>query len=108
MKRVYKYTLVEDIEQLRTNAIDKIITIPAAAKLLSVGMQKNSIVCWAMVEPSAEQRERCFQVAATGCDLPSHIYGNGREFIGSVQHTCMFENGFDVELVFHVFDRGEL
>jgi hypothetical protein len=86
-KTVHKF-VIED-------GLDTAISMPKGAEILSVQNQNGNIAIWALVIPSNEPEQRCFEIYGTGhpmhCDM-----GIERNFIGTVQIGG---------LVFHVFER---
>lgn len=82
---IWKFTL------LPTN---KTVQMPRGARVLSVGVQGDDIVLWAIVEPTNKTESRFFHVIPTGS--PMVIYDT--KFIGTVQMG---------PLVFHVFEEPE-
>jgi hypothetical protein len=86
-KTVHKF-VIED-------GFDIAISMPKGAEILSVQNQNGNIAIWALVIPSNEPEQRCFEIYGTGhpmhCDM-----GIERNFIGTVQIGG---------LVFHVFER---
>lgn len=71
------------------------IEMPKGAEILSVQEQIGAPHIWALIDPSADKEERCFEVYGTGHDI-HYDMGVERKFIGTVQLTA---------LVFHVFER---
>lgn len=88
--KVFKY-------KLRPVAV-LFVEMPVSAQILSVGVQDDEIVLWALLPNSdSPTRPRSISVVGTGWVIPNHI--DLRTFIGTVQIPS---NG----LVFHVFDGG--
>lgn len=79
---------------------DGTIEIPCMHRVLSVGMQGEKMVCWALVNPQSKTTTKQLKIVGTGWtgwymdDL--HLDSKYR-FIGTVQ----MPDG----LVFHVFDK---
>ena len=72
------------------------IAMPQGAKILSAGVQGESIMIWALVIPDAKVIRRYLFVYGTGHQVPHKNHNLpliGTVFLGS--------------LVFHVFDGGE-
>ena len=72
------------------------IEMPIGAEILTVQTQQEKPCMWALVDPEAKKKQRCFEVIGTG--LP--IYGGSdikRTHIGTYQ----LHGG---SLVFHVFE----
>jgi len=90
MEKVYsiwKFTLENETAQK--------IKMPKGAKILSVEIQRNEIVVYAMVNTSiAEKEQRKFKIIGTGDSMDASI--NNYTFLGSV----LVQNG---DYVFHVF-----
>lgn len=87
MKRVvYKY-------QLNPTQTRQAVRLPLAAKILSVQMQGNDMVLWAMVDPETELTE----------ERAIAIHGTGHAFYYPVTHisTILLNEG---ALVLHVFE----
>jgi hypothetical protein len=86
--RIYKYPLaVEDKQKL---------VMPVGAKILSVQMQFDRPVLWAMVDerPETVEETRTFVIVCTGNPVPDDV----RWFLGTVQAA----HG---HIVFHVFEK---
>jgi len=73
------------------------IWIPKNAEILSVQNQNESLCIWALVNPTEETEERCFEVFGTGHEVGCDM-GVDRKFIGTFQ----MNKG---SLVFHLFER---
>lgn len=76
-----------------------IVTMPQKARILSVQNQRGALCVWAAVNPTGLNIKRGFTVLPTGLLIPDDATLG--DFLGTVQ----FNGG---ELVFHVFDLGEL
>ena len=61
MKIIWKYTLVHGHQT---------VTMPEGAEVLSVAMQGDRIMLWALVRPDAAPSPRRFVVIGTGWKLP--------------------------------------
>ena len=86
MKKIYKYQIA---------ITDEIyLSMPKGAQVLSVQVQHDIPVIWALVDPDAPVVERHFHLEATGHQLPDLM---GR-FIGTIQIL-------EGDLVFHLFER---
>lgn len=73
------------------------IWIPKNAEILSVQNQNEVPCMWALVNPTEEKEEKCFEIFGTGHDVHCDM-GIDRRFIGTFQlHTG--------SLVFHLFER---
>lgn len=73
------------------------IWIPKNAEILSVQNQNEVPCMWALVNPTEEKEEKCFEIFGTGQDVNCDM-GIDRRFIGTFQlHTD--------SLVFHLFER---
>lgn len=86
MITIFKYELDQSPKQ---------ISMPQAAKVLSVGVQKGKINIWALVDTETEPSNRLFIIHGTGHELLKDT--NMYNFIG----TVLLENG---GLVLHVFE----
>jgi len=70
------------------------VAIPSGARLLSVGIQEDQMMLWALVDPPNKPVAREFMIIGTG--VPSEaLEARAPQFIGTVQH-----NGY----VWHVFE----
>lgn len=77
------------------------ISMPAGAKLLYVGTQSGEHMrVWAEVDPEAPRVFRRVVVVPTGNEVPHPL-----TYVGSVQ---MLVGPRNMELVFHVYDGGEV
>ena len=92
LRQIWKFE--QDGRHLVTGPM--VIVMPKGAEILSAGVQRSdTLVVWAMVDPSAEQVEHKIFVVWTGWDVD--VRGLGR-FIDTV-HA--------IGLVWHIFDVGE-
>jgi hypothetical protein len=84
-KTIWKYKLTPD----------GLITIemPKGAQVLSVKPQGDDVCLWALVDPSAEVKDRKFMIFGTGHDVPNID-------LCFIDTFMLFEGG----LVFHVFE----
>lgn len=90
MKAIYKYQLgVTDVQT---------VELPAGAKVLSVGTQRESIFAWALVNTDRDTEPRTFVIKGTGHPIESGELDDTR-FIG----TVMLSGG---ALVFHIFEAA--
>jgi hypothetical protein len=87
VKNIFKY-------ELTGTAID--IKMPDHSEILSVGLQGDKIMVWALVNNALPLVTKSFQVFGTGWDI-SNLVAEKLKFIGTVQMS----DG----LVFHVFER---
>ena len=71
------------------------IAMPEGAKILSVGVQGDSLMLWAEVNPHRKKYPRQVEVFGTGHEIHSNMWVS-REFIGTV---------FMSDLVWHVYER---
>lgn len=85
MKTIWKY-------ELPAEAVST-VDLPEGGKVLSAGNQGDSIMVWALVDPSRPALPRRFRVFGTG---RSATASEGLRFIGTV---------FMGALVFHVFEE---
>lgn len=58
------------------------VSMPAEAKLLSVGLQKGKVCLWALVDPSKPIETKMIEIVGTGNPMPND--GLVRKFIGTV------------------------
>jgi len=70
------------------------VQMPAGAEVLSIGVQREQVCLWALVDPLQPVEPRRFVVVGTGWDVPGH----GR-FLG----TVLLASG---ELVFHIWEAA--
>ena len=83
MRSVWKFPLrVTEVQ---------VVTMPRAAKILSVAMQHGVPTLWAWVDPHAPTEERLIGLVGTGHLAP---YPDEADYLGTV---------FDGPLVWHVF-----
>lgn len=78
---------------------DKPTIMPVGAQILSVGWQRENIVCWALVDIEAYKVKRRLVVYGTGHDMTGSDWT--LPFIGTVFTS-------DATFVFHIFDGGEI
>ena len=77
------------------------VLMPKGSRILSVDNQRESIVCWAAVDPLQELVPRKIVVVGTGhTGGPFEIDIFKLPFIG----TVLLDNG---DFAFHLFDGGE-
>lgn len=85
MRTVFKYRLTVD------DAVT--IKMPKFAKILSVGVQQESVFLWALVDTDKLEENRHFRIAGTGHPIEeAHL-----TFLG----TVFLMRG---QLVFHIFE----
>jgi len=71
------------------------IVMPADAEVVHVDMQDNAPMLWALVDPAAKRKERCFR-----------IYGTGHGIRDNAKHVGSWQKG---PLVWHLFEiLGEI
>lgn len=75
---------------------DKKAQMPAGAQILSVGVQGDEIMVWAVCNPNHPFVTRYFPIFGTGFEM--NLQDRGRPFLGTV---------FQGPYVWHVFDGGE-
>ncbi len=76
--------------------------VPAGAKVLSVGNQREQLCVWFEVDPAALRGKQFFRVAGTG--HPVHVpCPFGDLTVGDFIGTVLFSDG---ELVFHVYKES--
>jgi len=83
MLKIWKYLLGHDLGKVT-------VSMPAPAKILSIGVQSGEIVVWAIVGPGNAQEDRVFAVCWTGNIAPSEPH----DHLGTVQIGA---------LVYHIF-----
>lgn len=83
--KIYKYEI---------SPTGKRMALPAGAELLTVGIQGSEAVLWARVSPDATKVVRRIVAIPTGAEAPE-----GYRYVGTFHMR---------ELVFHVFDGGEV
>jgi hypothetical protein len=91
-KTIWKFKMKIDDTQ--------VILMPKGTEILSIGLQNNEPVIWALVnskEPDKEPKQ--FEMFGTGHSVPCDI-GIDRKFLGTIQPI---ENGFS--FAFHIFER---
>lgn len=92
--KIYKYPLHQD-------GGDAKISIPKGATILSVDIQADTPIVWALVNPDAPTHTRSFVVCGTGWVVPDNCKYIGTCF--AKRAVPSFPNGF----VWHVFERQE-
>lgn len=97
MKTIYKYSLCENIHH---NSVYE-IEIPKAAKILSVQMQGNVPVIWAIVNPKHPLRKRVFHVFGTGFEMDDYDKKH-YEYITTIQETLATST-----FAWHIFEVHE-
>lgn len=91
MKTIYKYELEITGEQT--------LEMPSGAMMLHLGVQGNTPVLWALVDPTCTTpSRRTFETFGTGHKIP---LGNNRQYIGSYQ----IQNQPGARFVGHVFEK---
>ena len=90
MKAVHKYTVTPEGKT----------EMPAGAEVLSVGVQQDVIVVWALVQIGHPPAIRRLVAVPTGYRCDDADAPTRAQFVGTVQIV----DG----LVFHIFDAGEL
>lgn len=85
-KTIWKFPLdITDLQPVR---------MPQGAQILSVQMQYDRLVLWAVVDPEAKGELRTIEIIGTG----NLVNPASRQFIGTVQ----MNGGL---LVWHIFER---
>jgi hypothetical protein len=84
MMQVWKYSL---------NWGRNVHSMPQCAQILTAQMQHDSVVMWALVDPSMPKELRSFDVYGTGHEMPAHP--------GNYVATIQMKGG---ALVIHVFE----
>lgn len=87
---IWKFPLVVEDRQ--------VITVPLGAKLLTVQMQRDQILLWALVNPDEPVvSRRTIAIVGTGHEHKAELFSKA-QYIGTVQ---------DYGLVWHIFDIGD-
>lgn len=73
------------------------VPMPAAAEILSVAVQREQIVLYALVDPNAPTVDQWFAIVGTGHPVPQSV--SRKNFLG----TASLHGG---ALMFHVFRVG--
>ena len=93
MKSIFKYPLSLDD--------NPVVSMPKGARTLSVKMQDDNIMVWALVDVDAPYVDHLFAIRGTGHPVMPEVEQG--DFIGTV---------FDVvhghPLVWHIFDLGDI
>lgn len=96
MKTIHKYRLPLDttleIDGIGVTASDH--SIPVDAKLLSVQVQQESIMLWALVDPAKQTIRRTFAIFGTDHPIPDSI---SVDHVGTVQMV-------GGRLIWHIFE----
>lgn len=88
-ERIWKYEILPGKTTL---------SMPSHARVLSVGVQGDMIVLWALVNPEYAYEQRQFRAFGTGWVISDDDWGNGpTKIIGTVQQAG---------LVWHIFEVG--
>ncbi|KKM03128.1 hypothetical protein LCGC14_1777590 [marine sediment metagenome] len=90
MKTIWKFVIEID------DTIE--VMMPQDAKILTVQIQHEMATIWAMVDTCKSDVKRILRIVGTGHEISPKIIG---DYIGTFQ----IDSG---NLVFHVFDIGEL
>lgn len=85
---VFKYVLEPGVSA---------ITIPEGAEILTVQVQREQLVLWALVDPTAPTEIREFRVMGTGHEIGPEIGPDRHTYVG----TAQLMGG---ALVMHVFE----
>lgn len=94
--KIWKYNLKADWDGFSASwEYQNEIMMPKGAKILSVAVQAQQPVIWALVDPDQPKENRAVYVVSTGEDLREGF--SGRRFIG----TFMFGND---GIILHVFE----
>lgn len=96
MKTIFKYSIHRD------QCINRVFTLrmPSGANILSLGIQGDEVVAWAIVDASQPLEEFKFYGVWTGFSLPPALLDYGYEH----RATLQFPDGF----VFHIFDGDDV
>jgi hypothetical protein len=89
---IYKYPITPTDEP----AWPTELALPEGARALSVGVQRDVLMLWAMVDPDAPPAARAIRVFATGQEL--EYAATGMQFVGTAVQDGLFG-----PLVWHVF-----
>ena len=88
-KTIWKY-------EFKTNSLVN-IEMPIGAEILTVQSQQDKTCFWALVDPKAKLKQRCFEIIGTGHTIWEQQGQAERKYIGTYQ----LHGG---DLVFHVFE----
>lgn len=78
----------------------QVIYMPKGAEILSIQLQNNEPVIWALVNPE-EKEPRQFEMFGTGYPIPCDM-GVNRKFLGTIQPIGI---GSSFSFAFHIFER---
>jgi hypothetical protein len=93
-KTIWKFEMEIDDTQ--------VINMPKGAEILSIQLQNNEPVIWALVNPEEPDKEpRQFEMFGTGYLIPCDISIN-RKFLGTIQPIGI---GSSFSFAFHIFER---
>lgn len=95
MRKVFKYELaIEDYVEIK---------MPMGAQVLSVGVQNDMPVLWALVNPDIPEMAYKFRLTGTGHEIDEKE-ASSMKFVG----TCIMLGGSFVLHVFQVVDESML
>lgn len=88
-KVIYKY-------QLSRFTSNSFLALPLQAEVLSVALQDENFVLWALVDMHQQVTElRLFSVVGTGWELSSDLYSGGK-YIGRIDESPYVWHVFEV------------
>lgn len=90
---IHKYPL--ELVDLQT------VPMPSGARVLCVQVQRDAPCLWAMVHPENPTELRTIEIFGTRREFPEIERQQSRGYVGTFQQH-------DGELVWHVFERGNL
>ena len=97
MRNIFKYPLaLADLVH---------VDMPKGARSLSVAMQGQDIMVWALVDPKAPLTRHCFAIRGTGHPVSPEVEQG--DFIGTVFLTY-FTCKYGAPFVWHIFDLGDI
>lgn len=94
---IYKYPLTHPVPEGEAHATFH-IEMPRFAKILSAGVQGETVMIWALVMPDEEKIKRVIEVYGTGHEMTVA----DRNFIGTVQIGVQLGS-----LVWHIFEKRQ-
>lgn len=93
MKTIYKYNL--------TMGFINVMKLPKNASVISVQVQNNKPILWAMVETENELEDRVFIMLTTGSSIGEQVDGH-LEHLGTVQLEDEYDGSIFVGHYFEV------
>lgn len=90
MKTIWKFQIEKISDIIK-------IEMPINAEILTIQMQDDDAMIWAIVEPEKEKEVRYFEIFGTGHNMPTLDDTKYRVYIGTFQV-------YGGKLVFHLFE----